>query len=99
MIRRPPRSTQSRSSAASDVYKRQGLLYRVFTAAYAEQFPSDRCLRSDRLLDILEHCISYEPGGTVLFGGRVLQLSLHDPRVDSLVSPVSAVPQVRTAVN
>eukprot|EP00657_Telonema_sp_P-1_P004318 TRINITY_DN19974_c0_g1_i1.p1 TRINITY_DN19974_c0_g1~~TRINITY_DN19974_c0_g1_i1.p1 ORF type:complete len:108 (+),score=32.28 TRINITY_DN19974_c0_g1_i1:114-437(+) len=24
MIRRPPRSTQSRSSAASDVYKRQG---------------------------------------------------------------------------
>src|SRR5680860_1585870 len=26
MIRRPPRSTQSRSSAASDVYKRQGFL-------------------------------------------------------------------------
>src|SRR5665809_32982 len=26
MIRRPPRSTQSRSSAASDVYKRQVLL-------------------------------------------------------------------------
>ena len=25
MIRRPPRSTQSRSSAASDVYKRQSL--------------------------------------------------------------------------
>src|SRR5450756_1135734 len=28
MIRRPPRSTQSRSSAASDVYKRQVLLAR-----------------------------------------------------------------------
>src|SRR5680860_779065 len=27
MIRRPPRSTQSRSSAASDVYKRQGVIY------------------------------------------------------------------------
>src|SRR5659263_677443 len=27
MIRRPPRSTQSRSSAASDVYKRQGTPY------------------------------------------------------------------------
>src|SRR5450756_2290934 len=27
MIRRPPRSTQSRSSAASDVYKRQGLAW------------------------------------------------------------------------
>eukprot|EP00657_Telonema_sp_P-1_P007287 TRINITY_DN2705_c0_g1_i2.p1 TRINITY_DN2705_c0_g1~~TRINITY_DN2705_c0_g1_i2.p1 ORF type:complete len:123 (-),score=41.71 TRINITY_DN2705_c0_g1_i2:106-474(-) len=29
MIRRPPRSTQSRSSAASDVYKRQQLRYRA----------------------------------------------------------------------
>ena len=27
MIRRPPRSTQSRSLAASDVYKRQGAIY------------------------------------------------------------------------
>src|SRR5450756_2301851 len=27
MIRRPPRATQSRSSAASDVYKRQRLLF------------------------------------------------------------------------
>jgi len=76
-----------------------GLLYRVFTAAYVEQFPADRCPRSDRLSGILERCISYEPGGTVLFGGCVLQLSLHDPKVDDLVSPVSAVPQVRAAVN
>eukprot|EP01016_Furgasonia_blochmanni_P027688 TRINITY_DN29150_c0_g1_i1.p1 TRINITY_DN29150_c0_g1~~TRINITY_DN29150_c0_g1_i1.p1 ORF type:complete len:108 (+),score=20.23 TRINITY_DN29150_c0_g1_i1:1-324(+) len=30
MIRRPPRSTQSRSSAASDVYKRQDLLSGFF---------------------------------------------------------------------
>src|SRR5659263_669787 len=29
MIRRPPRSTQSRSSAASDVYKRQRLMFPV----------------------------------------------------------------------
>src|SRR5450756_3157120 len=29
MRRRPPRSTQSRSSAASDVYKRQGVAHRV----------------------------------------------------------------------
>mgnify|MGYP007068950070 CR=1 FL=1 len=27
MIRRQPRSTQSRSSAASDVYKRQGVIF------------------------------------------------------------------------
>jgi cytidylate kinase len=76
-----------------------GLLYRVFTAAYVEQFPSDRCLQSDRLPDILKCCINYEPDGTVMFDGRVLRLSLHDPRVDSLVSPVSAVPEVRAAVN
>ena len=30
MIRRPPRSTQSRSSAASDVYKRQSLILSPF---------------------------------------------------------------------
>ena len=29
MIRRPPRSTQSRSSAASDVYKRQSLILAI----------------------------------------------------------------------
>src|SRR5450756_2001415 len=34
MIRRPPRSTQSRSSAASDVYKRQVML-RITTGVHA----------------------------------------------------------------
>ena len=33
MIRRPPRSTLDRSSAASDVYKRQ-ILYRALNAVY-----------------------------------------------------------------
>jgi cytidylate kinase len=50
-------------------------------------------------LRILERGIRYEPGGTVLFDGHVLQVPLHDPTVDSLVSPVSAVPQVRAAVD
>src|SRR5450756_214478 len=36
MIRRPPRSTQSRSSAASDVYKRQEQAIVVVDEAYAE---------------------------------------------------------------
>jgi cytidylate kinase len=76
-----------------------GLLYRVYTAAYAEQFPSDDCPQSDRLVRILEHGVRYEPGGVVLFDGRVLKVALHDPTVDRLVSPVSAVPQVRAAVN
>src|SRR5680860_412453 len=35
MIRRPPRSTQSRSSAASDVYKRQVLEPRALNTAAA----------------------------------------------------------------
>ena len=34
MIRRPPRSTLDRSSAASDVYKRQTDFYDVFRKAY-----------------------------------------------------------------
>ena len=52
MIRRPPRSTQSRSSAASDVYKRQdkygffSLLQKnglpvLYTSASLEEFDSD----------------------------------------------------------
>ena len=39
MIRRPPRSTQSRSSAASDVYKRQVAypVQRAAAAVYSEE--------------------------------------------------------------
>ena len=43
MIRRPPRSTQSRSSAASDVYKRQkidsirGMDITIVTSAKSDQ--------------------------------------------------------------
>src|SRR5680860_1914086 len=37
MIRRPPRSTQSRSSAASDVYKRQPIQWPCF---YGIDFPT-----------------------------------------------------------
>ena len=35
MIRRPPRSTQSRSSAASDVYKRQFMSKIIFFYVFA----------------------------------------------------------------
>src|SRR5450756_2834179 len=38
MIPRPPRSTQSRSSAASDVYKRQYLLRGLAVAGWAPSF-------------------------------------------------------------
>ena len=40
MIRRPPRSTQSRSSAASDVYKRQ-VLPQFSTVSVRGGYPSD----------------------------------------------------------
>lgn len=76
-----------------------GLLYRAFTAAYVEQYPSDRSLDGGRLSGVLKRGISLEADGTVRFAGRVLQVPLHDPRVDRLVSPVSAVPSVRAAVN
>eukprot|EP01015_Nassula_variabilis_P024852 TRINITY_DN4789_c0_g1_i24.p2 TRINITY_DN4789_c0_g1~~TRINITY_DN4789_c0_g1_i24.p2 ORF type:complete len:180 (+),score=53.94 TRINITY_DN4789_c0_g1_i24:1-540(+) len=36
-IRRPPRSTQSRSSAASDVYKRQSFTFVIFSASSLER--------------------------------------------------------------
>ena len=38
MIRRPPRSTLDRSSAASDVYKRQLVKNSKFTSIYLEEF-------------------------------------------------------------
>src|SRR5450756_739145 len=48
MIRRPPRSTQSRSSAASDVYKRQEEAIAVYTfnrtLQVAQKFTSDKKL-------------------------------------------------------
>src|SRR5450756_1900901 len=48
MIRRPPRSTQSRSSAASDVYKRQGVgRYQMVTSKIGRS-GTDRIRWGDR---------------------------------------------------
>ena len=41
MIRRPPRSTQSRSSAASDVYKRQTLCIAWYEELYGFGYPAE----------------------------------------------------------
>src|SRR5450756_1846000 len=51
MIRRPPRSTQSRSSAASDVYKRQILVDGI--AHPEEVFLEHRFLRADHGVPVL----------------------------------------------
>src|SRR5450756_2925229 len=45
MIRRPPRSTQSRSSAASDVYKRQS--YRCYSCTLCERVCPVDCIEID----------------------------------------------------
>src|SRR5450756_1930291 len=47
MIRRPPRSTQSRSSAASDVYKRQLYYYSHLTTVFNLCF-SKKSIRNPR---------------------------------------------------
>ena len=58
MIRRPPRSTQSRSSAASDVYKRQGkyVLHRSTIDAFVapKKHPPDVDESTLSLKDLLE---------------------------------------------
>ena len=77
MIRRPPRSTRVRSSAASDVYKRQGVLgIRVKSAeehdavaAWLKQDPTHRA--------VLFHTAGY-PDGYRLFAEFPAQTSFGD---------------------
>src|SRR5450756_2955342 len=59
MIRRPPRSTQSRSSAASDVYKRQVILMAASAAFLAAQDPPSRVGR----LNYRDGPVSVQPTG------------------------------------
>src|SRR5678815_3940588 len=54
MIRRPPRSTLDRSSAASDVYKRQVLLYGSETMVWNKKYRSKvQCVQMDNLRGML----------------------------------------------
>eukprot|EP00657_Telonema_sp_P-1_P003105 TRINITY_DN17434_c0_g1_i1.p1 TRINITY_DN17434_c0_g1~~TRINITY_DN17434_c0_g1_i1.p1 ORF type:complete len:154 (-),score=54.08 TRINITY_DN17434_c0_g1_i1:20-481(-) len=65
MIRRPPRSPQSRSSAASDVYKRQGL--EGAQAELASDFAIPKFRHLKRLMVVHgRHCL-YRDAGTVQF--------------------------------
>jgi len=76
-----------------------GLLYRVFTASYVTRYPKDRTVKARHLKTVIAGIVSYEVAGKVRLDGQELTMSLHDPRVDEIVSPVSAVPDVRVAVN
>ncbi len=81
------------------VFVDSGLLYRVFTAAYIVRYPGDAALQMKHLKSIIAEDISYGPDGRILIDGDEPPILLHDPRVDGMVSPVSAVSDVRAAVN
>ena len=61
MIRRPPRSTQSRSSAASDVYKRQFLnrQYTVWGQVISGMEFVDKIKRGEPVVDPDKICLLY----------------------------------------
>src|SRR5678816_1717726 len=64
MIRRPPRSTLDRSSAASDVYKRQVLSLPVLLGGMPDLFPwTPAWLRSPWLLWLLTTPVQFWVGG------------------------------------
>src|SRR5680860_851445 len=65
MIRRPPRSTQSRSSAASDVYKRQVLAF-----AFNKQLPftnnlAERDIRPAKVKQKISNCFRTFKGAEI----------------------------------
>src|SRR5450756_1197631 len=81
MIRRPPRSTQSRSSAASDVYKRQ--LRALAGRGDRETVSIVRDLRLPRAL------LAVLVGGALALSGAALQALLGNPLADPYLLGVS----------
>src|SRR5665648_1297952 len=77
MIRRPPRSTLSSSSAASDVYKRQGEVERIEEedhprAGVVAQLDVDELVVEDALEGELRGLLTYlDHVAPVISGGRV----------------------------
>src|SRR5665809_117579 len=78
MIRRPPRSTQSRSSAASDVYKRQTRICAELGATYVKTYYVDEDFET-----VAASC----PVPIVIAGGKKV------PEVDALQVAHNAVQQ------
>src|SRR5680860_1576051 len=77
MIRRPPRSTQSRSSAASDVYKRQAMitLGRITQQADADGVDADTVERDYVITHVMASLALHPENGTFQFkGGTLLRL-------------------------
>eukprot|EP00657_Telonema_sp_P-1_P003438 TRINITY_DN1827_c0_g1_i6.p1 TRINITY_DN1827_c0_g1~~TRINITY_DN1827_c0_g1_i6.p1 ORF type:complete len:105 (-),score=49.10 TRINITY_DN1827_c0_g1_i6:7-321(-) len=82
MIRRPPRSTQSRSSAASDVYKRQGINaeYGAGIAQLVEHDPvSYTHLRAhETVLDLVCRLLLEKKKKTISFKAFYINISLNN---------------------
>src|SRR5450756_3142397 len=86
MIRRPPRSTQSRSSAASDVYKRQ--VKEPVASEYG-------FLRKDLVLFTYLHLAADRPGTDALLASGVTSIAYETVQVADgslpLLAPMSEV--------
>src|SRR5450756_3257165 len=72
MIRRPPRSTQSRSSAASDVYKRQGIpVIADGGIRYSGDIIKAIAAGADSIMaGSLFAGVEESPGDTIIYNGR-----------------------------
>src|SRR5678815_2458651 len=80
MIRRPPRSTLDRSSAASDVYKRQHFLFNtlnsISTLVLLKQTERANVMLS-RLSSFLRYTLANEPTAHVTLAQEVETLKLY----------------------
>src|SRR5664280_3511372 len=87
MIRRPPRSTLSSSSAASDVYKRQ-----VLTGLGLDQGLHGDSKLTQRVLDlpVLEHLLNRDPSGQVAGGSSPQQRAGYTGDADHARASVGA---------
>src|SRR5450756_2914368 len=89
MIRRPPRSTQSRSSAASDVYKRQA--YVTYTDQKADQYG---LWTATERLNVLDRAT----GGVTQLGSSKALFDVNARRFDDpLISPTGTAVIYRRA--
>src|SRR5450756_244316 len=88
MIRRPPRSTQSRASAASDVYKRQGDHPRTMGGDLPEQLDhhplGDAVRLALVLFDQMRHTGCYTGVGAEPLGHQALVTQMMGPRTASI---------------
>src|SRR5450756_3195524 len=75
MIRRPPRSTQSRSSAASDVYKRQGWVGQLAGGAFGTAIEG---YTGQRISEVYGDVRSYVTDPETMNDDVVYELSLLD---------------------